>query len=256
MSADVPIGTDDTEFPPPPPASGARRAVARAAAVVSSATLASRILGFLRDLVIARAFGAGVATDAFFVAFRLPNLLRRLVAEGALSSAFIPVFTEYVTTRSRARHAPHAACRDGVMLLLLGALTLLGVLAAPWFVRRHGARLLRQPGRGRADRAADAPHVPVPVPRGTVGPGHGRPQRSPPLPPAGAVAGGAERRDHHRRRSCSRPGCRSRSPGSRWACSSAASASSCCRFHGSGVAACSRPRRSRSATLRSGGSWG
>ena len=76
--------------------------MARAAAVVSSATLASRILGFLRDLVIARAFGAGVATDAFFVAFRLPNLLRRLVAEGALSSAFIPVFTEYVTTRSRA----------------------------------------------------------------------------------------------------------------------------------------------------------
>jgi len=56
--------------------------VARAAAVVSSATLASRILGFLRDLIIARAFGASVATDAFFVAFRLPNLLRRLVAEG------------------------------------------------------------------------------------------------------------------------------------------------------------------------------
>ena len=76
--------------------------MARAAAVVSAATLASRILGFLRDLVIARAFGAGITTDAFFVAFRLPNLLRRLVAEGALSSAFIPVFTEYVTTRARA----------------------------------------------------------------------------------------------------------------------------------------------------------
>ena len=70
--------------------------------MVGAATLVSRILGFLRDLVIARVFGAGAGTDAFFVAFRLPNLLRRLVAEGALSSAFIPVFTEYATTRARA----------------------------------------------------------------------------------------------------------------------------------------------------------
>ena len=135
MSADDPIGADATEFPPSPPATGARRAVARAAAVVGSATLASRILGFLRDLVIARAFGAGVATDAFFVAFRLPNLLRRLVAEGALSSAFIPVFTEYVTTRTRADTRRMLRAVAGAMLLILGTLTLLGILAAPWLVR-------------------------------------------------------------------------------------------------------------------------
>ena len=101
VSEDAPIGADVTD-PPPPPVAGAQRAVARAAAVVGTATLVSRILGFLRDLVIARGFGAGPGTDAFFVAFRLPNLLRRLVAEGALSSAFIPVFTEYSTKRSRA----------------------------------------------------------------------------------------------------------------------------------------------------------
>ena len=135
MSADDPIGTDATELPPPPPATGARRAVARAAAVVSSATLVSRILGFLRDLVIARAFGAGVTTDAFFVAFRLPNLLRRLVAEGALSSAFIPVFTEYATTRNRTESRRMLQAVAGAMLVLLGVLTLLGVLAAPWIVR-------------------------------------------------------------------------------------------------------------------------
>jgi putative peptidoglycan lipid II flippase len=135
MSDDAPIGADANELPPLPPASGARRAVARAAAVVSAATLASRILGFVRDLVIARAFGAGIVTDAFFVAFRLPNLLRRLVAEGALSSAFIPVFTEYVSRRSRADTLGMMRAVAGVMLLVLGTVTILGVLAAPWLVR-------------------------------------------------------------------------------------------------------------------------
>ncbi|MGH8642163.1 MAG: lipid II flippase MurJ, partial [Burkholderiales bacterium] len=59
-------------------------------ATVSGMTLISRILGFVRDLVIARVFGAGFATDAFFIAFKLPNLLRRLFAEGAFSQAFVP----------------------------------------------------------------------------------------------------------------------------------------------------------------------
>lgn len=67
----------------------------RALATVSSLTMVSRILGYLRDFVIARAFGAGFATDAFFVAFRIPNLLRRLFAEGAFSQAFVPVLAEY-----------------------------------------------------------------------------------------------------------------------------------------------------------------
>src|SRR6266705_1984957 len=61
---------------------------------VSSLTLVSRILGYVRDFFIARAFGAGLATDAFFVAFRIPNLLRRLFAEGAFSQAFVPVLAE------------------------------------------------------------------------------------------------------------------------------------------------------------------
>ena len=66
----------------------------RALATVSSMTLLSRLLGFVRDMVIARAFGAGAITDAFFVAFKLPNLLRRLFAEGAFSQAFVPVLAE------------------------------------------------------------------------------------------------------------------------------------------------------------------
>src|SRR5262252_8414459 len=67
----------------------------RALATVSSMTFVSRVLGFIRDMLIARLFGAGLATDAFFVAFRIPNLLRRLFAEGAFSQAFVPVLAEY-----------------------------------------------------------------------------------------------------------------------------------------------------------------
>jgi putative peptidoglycan lipid II flippase len=72
----------------------------KALATISGMTLLSRILGFVRDFVIARSFGAGMATDAFFVAFRLPNLLRRLFAEGAFSQAFVPILSEYKNRRS------------------------------------------------------------------------------------------------------------------------------------------------------------
>jgi putative peptidoglycan lipid II flippase len=148
MSEDATIGADANEPLPRPPVTGARHSVARAAAVVSGATLVSRILGFLRDLVIARAFGAGIASDAFFVAFRLPNLLRRLVAEGALSSAFIPVFTEYVTSRSRADTLRMLRAVAGVMLLLLGFVTLLGVLGAPGIVRVMAPGFFANPTAG------------------------------------------------------------------------------------------------------------
>ena len=67
---------------------------------VGSHTLLSRILGFVRDLVLARLFGADAATDAFFVAFKIPNFLRRLFAEGAFATAFVPVLTEYKAQRS------------------------------------------------------------------------------------------------------------------------------------------------------------
>ncbi len=64
-------------------------------AAVSSMTMFSRVLGFARDAIVARIFGAGMATDAFFVAFKLPNLLRRIFAEGAFSQAFVPILAEY-----------------------------------------------------------------------------------------------------------------------------------------------------------------
>ena len=97
-------------------------------------TFISRILGFLRDVFIARIFGAGMATDAFFVAFRIPNLLRRLFAEGAFSQAFVPILAEYKnkrTTDETRQLIDHIATLLGLTLF---AVTLLGVLAAPWII--------------------------------------------------------------------------------------------------------------------------
>ena len=71
------------------------KSLLRATSLVGLMTMISRVLGLFRDVIIARFFGASLASDAFFVAFRIPNFFRRLFAEGAFSQAFIPVLTEY-----------------------------------------------------------------------------------------------------------------------------------------------------------------
>ena len=112
-----------------------RGKIVRAAGVVSGATLLSRILGFVRDLIIAKAFGAGTATDAFFAAFRLPNMLRELLGEGALSAAFIPVFTESFRTRGREGAWRLAWTALTLLALLLVAVSVAGIVFAPWLIR-------------------------------------------------------------------------------------------------------------------------
>src|SRR5437867_1162516 len=111
------------------------RQVVGALGSIGSATLASRVLGFVRDMVVALAFGAGPVTDAFFVAYRIPNILRRLLGEGALSTAVIPVFTEYATVRSRDELRRLVRATFGVGLVTLIATTLAGIAAAPWILR-------------------------------------------------------------------------------------------------------------------------
>lgn len=106
----------------------------RSAATISSFTLLSRITGLIRDILIARAFGAGPLTDAFWVAFRIPNLLRRLFAEGAFSQAFVPILGE--ARNKRSTQEVHVLL-DRVALLLtfaLAAITVIGIMAAPWVV--------------------------------------------------------------------------------------------------------------------------
>lgn len=108
------------------------RLIVRAAGQIGFFTLLSRITGMLRDVVIGSVFGAGMQTDAFFVAFRIPNLLRRLVGEGASTAALVPVFTEYLTHRSRAEAMELVRALWGIGLLLLGLLTVIGMYyAAP-----------------------------------------------------------------------------------------------------------------------------
>ena len=110
------------------------RQVVGALGSIGAATLASRVLGFARDMVVALAFGAGPITDAFFVAFRIPNILRRLLAEGALSTAVIPVFTDYAVNHPRGELVRMLRAILAAALLVLGVTTLVGVLAAPWLL--------------------------------------------------------------------------------------------------------------------------
>ena len=109
--------------------------VALAAGTVGTATLLSRIFGYIRDMVIAGVFGAGMMTDVFIAAFRVPNLLRRLFGEGSLAVSFIPVFSEYMTKQGRIDAYALAAAAIRLLVLVLSVLTLLGVLAAPFIVK-------------------------------------------------------------------------------------------------------------------------
>jgi putative peptidoglycan lipid II flippase len=104
--------------------------LARSAGLISVATMASRLLGVVRESVLAAIFGAGMQMDAFNVAFRIPNLLRDLFAEGAMTAAFVPTFTRTLTGRGR-----EAAWRLGnlvinALLLITGGLVVLGILFA------------------------------------------------------------------------------------------------------------------------------
>lgn len=106
----------------------------KALATISGMTLISRILGFMRDVLIARIFGAGIETDAFFVAFRIPNLLRRLFAEGAFSQAFVPILAEYKNRRTSEETRElinHVATLLSIALFLV---TLIGIIAAPLII--------------------------------------------------------------------------------------------------------------------------
>jgi len=106
----------------------------RALATVSGMTLLSRVLGFVRDFAIARTFGAGMLTDAFFVAFRLPNLLRRMFAEGAFSQAFVPILAEYHNRRGDAE-TKQLIDRVGTLLfVILLVVAALGVATAPLLI--------------------------------------------------------------------------------------------------------------------------
>ncbi|GAB6094625.1 murein biosynthesis integral membrane protein MurJ [Desulfatiferula olefinivorans] len=105
--------------------------VVKAAGTVGGYTLLSRILGFVRDMITANFFGSGMIADAFFAAFRLPNLMRRLFAEGSLVLSFVPVFTDVLEKKGRHEAFRLAGSVQNILCLMLVALTVLGLVLAP-----------------------------------------------------------------------------------------------------------------------------
>lgn len=108
--------------------------VVRSAGVASAAIGMSRVTGLVREIVMARLFGASLAYDAFLLGFRIPNLTRDLFAEGALSSAFVPTFTEYLSKRSKEDAARLANLVGTALVIIVGTFCVFGILFAPQLV--------------------------------------------------------------------------------------------------------------------------
>ncbi len=102
--------------------------VAKAAGIVGAATMVSRVFGVIRDMVIAAYFGASWMTDAFWVAFRIPNMLRRLLGEGSLTVSFVPVFTEYLQKKTKEEALELASNAFTILSVILAAVSVLGIL--------------------------------------------------------------------------------------------------------------------------------
>lgn len=124
-----------TSEPQPMSDNAGQEQIIRSASLVSGAVLISRVSGLVRETVMAHLFGAGRVFDAFSLGFRIPNLTRDLFAEGALSSAFIPVFSEYLSTKDK-KDAAHLANLVGTaVILIVGIVSVLGVVGAPLLVK-------------------------------------------------------------------------------------------------------------------------
>lgn len=114
--------------------SGEKKQIVRAAGVLGFATILSRIMGMVRDIVVSRLFGAGLATDAFFAAFQIPNMLRRFFAEGALTSAFVPIFSENYAQRGEQEARELANTCFTLLTIVMACLTILGIIFSPAIV--------------------------------------------------------------------------------------------------------------------------
>lgn len=111
-----------------------KRNIIRAAGILGSATMLSRIMGMIRDMVIARLFGAGMATDAFIAAYQIPNMLRRFFAEGALTSAFVPTFSDVLTQRGKDEARELANTCFTLLTIVMAAVSLIGIACSPFIV--------------------------------------------------------------------------------------------------------------------------
>ncbi|MBU0699838.1 murein biosynthesis integral membrane protein MurJ [bacterium] len=123
------------------------KSIAKSVSIVSGATMLSRILGLVREQVFAFFFGASLVNDAFVAAFRIPNLLRDMFAEGALSSAFVPVFTDYMKKKSLQDAFRMANMAINALLLILSLITIIGIVFAPNIVSLIAPGFAETPGK-------------------------------------------------------------------------------------------------------------
>ena len=121
--------------------------VVRSAGVVSIAVAMSRVTGLVRESIMARLFGAGLIYDAFMLGFRIPNLTRDLFAEGALSSAFVPIFTDYLSTRDKPQAARLANLVATAIIIVVGCVCALGMIFAPVLVHLLAPGYAAVPGK-------------------------------------------------------------------------------------------------------------
>lgn len=119
--------------------------VAKAAGVVGISTMLSRIFGLIRDIIVAAIFGAGWIYDAFLVAFRIPNLLRRIIGEGSLTVSFVPVFTEYLQKKSKDEALELANIAFTLLSIILVIISMLGVLFSPLIVALNAPGFIKTP---------------------------------------------------------------------------------------------------------------
>ena len=157
--APPPVGLEETEPPDTPQASRHARIV-RSAGVVSAAVLFSRITGLVREVVFAKYFGAGMVFDAFLAAFRIPNLTRDLVAEGALSAAFVTTFSQYLATKSEGEAFRLSNRLATVLVPLLAVICLLGIVFAPQLIDVMFPGFAKVPGK--ADLAVKLARIMIP----------------------------------------------------------------------------------------------
>lgn len=147
----MPISLNNTEADPAQPSVKSARttqeSVVRSAGIVSLAVFMSRITGLLREMVMARLFGAGLIQDAFNLGFRIPNLTRDLFAEGALSSAFVPTFTDYLSTRTHQESARLANLVATAIIVVVGTVCATGMIFAPLLVATLAPGYSEVPGK-------------------------------------------------------------------------------------------------------------
>lgn len=125
-------------------------AVARGASIISLATLASRVLGFIRDVIIARLFGVYLNAQAFVIAFRIPNLFRDLVGEGASNAAIVPVLSEYRLKHSGKEFWELVNILLNILMVILSAITILGIIFSPLIVRLIAPGFIGSPDKLQA----------------------------------------------------------------------------------------------------------